>query len=203
MSRPTSEFLQSWQDKTNRIVVFAGVFDPVHKGHVSAAESALFYGNTVVFLPERVPQHKHGATPYTHRLNMLRIATQYNSQFTVLDYPYDNQWIAQTFSWLQESYPNRKFVWLVGSDVAPLISIWQDADKLSEFGVEQIVQMKREGNDEVYVNAVYKTPVTHVVRPRKKHENLSSSWIREDVVHRHTALPDGVWEYIRQNNLYA
>ena len=184
-------------------MVFAGVFDPVHRGHISAAERALLYGNTVVFLPERVPQHKHGTTAYEHRLNMLRIATRYNPQFIVLDYPYDNQWIAQTFTWLNEQYPDRKISWLVGSDVVSLIATWPDSDKLSTFNVTEIIKIKRLVDSDLEIQKVHDTPIALAMRPRKQHESLSSTWIREALEHRHTALPDGVWEYIKENNLYT
>ncbi len=124
------DFLESWENRQKSIIVFAGVFDPVHNGHLSAAKEALHYGSKVVFLPERVPQHKHGTTKYEHRLNMLRIATEDNGDFDVLDYPNDHHWVVETFEWLQKQYPGSKFVWLIGQDVEGNISSWPGIEKL-------------------------------------------------------------------------
>jgi nicotinate-nucleotide adenylyltransferase len=197
-----SNFLESWEEKNRRIVVFAGVFDPVHKGHISAAEQALHFGSKVVFLAERTPQHKHGTTAYEHRLNMLRIATNNNPQFEVVDYPNENHWIAETFLWFKERYPDSTFVWLVGNDVAPLIEKWPDSERLAEFGVKNILAARRAGHTLSLDKTVHETKILHIVRARKKHEKLNSTMIREDIAHNHTALPKAVWEYVQQHKLY-
>ncbi len=197
-----SSFLDSWKKKYEAVIVFAGVFDPVHKGHISAAEAALKkYGSKVVFLPERTPQHKHGTTGYTHRLNMLRIATSDNPQFQVLDYPEDQQMIKETFEWVQDQLPGRSLIWLVGSDVLPLIEQWPNSDKLHDYGVDALVAVQRTTNTDI--RKVHGTDVYVSRRRRKKHEHLSSSFIRENLKQRSSALPDGVYDYIVKNQLYS
>ena len=197
-----SSFYESWRKKEDVVIVFAGVFDPVHKGHISAAEAAMkTVGHTVVFLPERVPQHKHGTTAYIHRLNMLRIATAHDARFTVLDYPEDQQYIVPTFNWLRTLYPDRQFVWLMGADVVPYVASWPDSEKLSELGVQRILAVSRQ--EEPSQQKVHDIYVDRVRRRRHKHEHLSSRFIRDDIATRHTALPDGVFAYIRANELYS
>jgi nicotinate-nucleotide adenylyltransferase len=198
-----SEFLNSWNNMQNSIVVFAGVFDPVHNGHISAAERALHFGSQVLFMPERVPQHKHSATAYKHRLTMLRKATAKNKAFSVIDYPKDHHWIADTFQWLKKKYPNKSFIWMVGSDVAPLMHEWQGIDKLESLGVSRILIVKREGNDIDHFKEIGSTAVTYIHRPIQKHENLSSTAIRADVKRCRKQVNALVYSYIKEHRLYS
>jgi nicotinate-nucleotide adenylyltransferase len=200
-----NEFYDSWQKKRNRVVVFAGVFDPIHIGHLSAAEDALKFGIKIVFVPEKIPQHKHSTTDYKHRIKMLQIATMSQSNMEVLDYPEDHQYIKDTFEWLREKYPNNDFVWLVGSDVVSYIEKWPDSDKLQSYGVVEIlVYIRGQSNINNLPKNVYGVPV-HIRKRSIKminHQNMSSTFVLEDLLHRQSSLPVGVFDYIKKNKLY-
>jgi nicotinate-nucleotide adenylyltransferase len=197
------DFLEGWENRQNSIIVFAGVFDPVHNGHLSAAEKALYYGSQVVFLPERVPQHKHSATAYEYRLNMLRIATEDNDDFVVLDYPNDHHWVVETFEWLKLQYPGKKFVWLIGNDVEEHISAWPGSEKLKELGVELVLVMKRDYKQVVYLEEIHGVPVRHLNRVFQEDEQVNSTQIRLDVEQKRHDIPEKVYDYIKSNNLYS
>lgn len=199
----SDEFLESWENRQNSIVIFAGVFDPVHNGHLSAAKKALHYGDKVVFLPERVPQHKHGTTAYEHRLNMLRNATEDISEFSVLDYPNDHHWVIETFEWLKLQFPGRKFVWLIGSDVEEHIASWPGSDKLASLGVEMIAVISRDYEIKEYLKVVHGVNVQHIHRPMQKDEKVSSTRIRQNVKNAQSDLPSRVYEYIKAHKLYS
>lgn len=198
-----SEFLQSWEQRNNTFVVFAGVFDPVHLGHLSAAQSALHYGEKVLFIPERVPQHKHGTADYINRLNMLRKATSTSPDFEVVDYPQDHHWVVDTFQWLHAQYPHKKFVWLVGSDVAPLMNDWPGVEQLERLGVTSVLVIKRKGNDLDRIEMVGDIPVRHLYRPLGKDEKISSTLIRENVEKHKKYLSKEVYSFIKENKLYS
>ncbi len=198
-----SDFLESWEEKSGRIIVFAGVFDPIHKGHIAIAKEAeKLYGAEVVFLPERVPQHKHGTASYEHRLEMIRVATEEEPDLSVFDYPEDHHWIEDTFTWLTKQVPDRKFAWLVGSDVAGLIKGWPGAERLLELNVNLIVIAKR-------INVPYEIGVgksivgVRTAYVQGKYKHMSSGFIRKDLKHRHTSLPAGVYNYIKKHDLYS
>ncbi len=198
-----NDFLKSWGGRQGSIVVFAGVFDPVHNGHLSAARKALYYGSRVVFLPERVPQHKHGATPYQHRLNMLRIAVKDEPSLEVVDYPANNHWVVETFTWLTEKFPNNSFVWLIGQDVEGGIASWKDIDKLHDIGVKKIVVMGRDHDFSVYLEELHGVDVVHTHRPLRQDYELNSTRIRKDIHHYAEDVPKAVYEYIKENGLYS
>ena len=70
-----------------RIGVFGGTFDPVHLGHLVAAEEAseLLALDEMLFVPAGQPWFKAGepVTDATHRLNMVRLAVESNPRFRV------------------------------------------------------------------------------------------------------------------------
>jgi len=73
--------------RPRRIGLFGGSFDPVHAGHLHAAQAALraFDLDRVVFVPARLPPHKPGRVLASgeDRLAMLRLATAGEPRFLV------------------------------------------------------------------------------------------------------------------------
>lgn len=197
-----NDFLKTWETSHQRVIVLAGVFDPVHKGHIDILKKAVTaYGGLGVLLPERVPQHKHGTTAYEHRLEMLKISVKDVPELSVLDYPEDQHMISEVFDWLGDTFPEKTFGWVVGVDVAEHMFDWPDIEKISALNVDKLIVASRHGKQ-------FKgkpKPVFHGVRIERiksKHNTVTSSFVRMDLIHRHTSLPDGVYDYIKQNNLY-
>ena len=61
-----------------RIGLYGGTFDPIHLGHLRAAETAreAFRLDLVAFLPAAVPPHREApVSPAEDRLAMARLAT--------------------------------------------------------------------------------------------------------------------------------
>lgn len=197
------DFLSEWNEKSGRIIVFAGVFDPVHNGHIAIAQQAeLHHGTEVVFLPERIPQHKHGSVSYEHRLKMLEIATADESDLSVVNYPKKHHYIEEVFTWLSRQFPNRTFAWLVGSDVVDSLVTWPDIHKLRELHVNLIIIASRTkiplsteiGQDIAGVPTVYL---------QSDYTYLNSSYIRADIENRKADIPPAVYEYIQKHKLYS
>ncbi len=194
-----NNFLRGWVKSQKRIVVFAGIFDPVHKGHLQAAKDALPRSSMVLFAPERQPQHKHGATSYEHRLAMLQLATERYGNIGVLDYPEKRHWIEPFFTWVKEQYPEHKITWMIGSDVAEHVNEWPGIDKLKQLGVDQVLVAQRKGmpkNQWLQVQGVY---VSYL---KTRNHHMSSTYIRANIASRHTALPGSVQAYAKQHKLY-
>ncbi|MBI4463389.1 MAG: nicotinate (nicotinamide) nucleotide adenylyltransferase [Acidobacteria bacterium] len=67
------------------IALFGGTFDPLHSGHLSAAQAALksFSLDQVLFVPTSVPPHKRNRplTPFAHRYAMVALACAGTPQF--------------------------------------------------------------------------------------------------------------------------
>jgi len=69
----------------NAVGVMGGTFDPIHLGHLVAAEEARvrFDLDQVIFVPNGVPPHKkdYAVTPAEHRYAMVVLATAANPAF--------------------------------------------------------------------------------------------------------------------------
>jgi nicotinate-nucleotide adenylyltransferase len=71
------------------IAFFGGTFDPIHRGHIAAAESARvrFDLGQVLFVPAQVPPHKQQQTfaSFAHRMAMVALGTQEHMKFLPSD----------------------------------------------------------------------------------------------------------------------
>ncbi|MBR5231306.1 MAG: bis(5'-nucleosyl)-tetraphosphatase (symmetrical) YqeK [Clostridia bacterium] len=116
--------------------ILGGMFDPVHRGHIAAARSALAYGlDRVLLLPCRVPPHRDAPrTEESHRLAMCRLALQgeENMEISSVDLRSGPCYAADTLKLLQKMYPQDEFYWILGADKLEKLSQWRDAAYLFE-----------------------------------------------------------------------
>jgi cytidyltransferase-like protein len=71
----------------NKIGLFSGTFDPVHKGHIEFALKAQNKCDLehIYFMPEESPRRKESVTDLEHRQNMLAVATSEYEALRVLN----------------------------------------------------------------------------------------------------------------------
>ena len=61
-----------------KICIFGGAFDPVHKGHIEIAYSALetYNMDKLIFMVSKEPPHKSNhKVSFNHRFNMVKLVT--------------------------------------------------------------------------------------------------------------------------------
>ena len=95
-----------------RIGIMGGTFDPVHYGHLVAAEQAWYrFGlDKVVFVPTGRPPHKPESqvSDAHHRLRMTVLATQSNEHFEVSSVEVDRPgptYAIDTVRQFRDAYP--------------------------------------------------------------------------------------------------
>lgn len=210
------EFLRSWRPERGRVILFSGVFDPIHKGHLSVARSALEHaGGLVILLPERKPYRtlktdlkrrtKTECSPYVQRLAMLKIAVGKQPDFLVLESPYDHHTIKETLSWMKEQFPKgQNFGLVFGADVAEHFWDWPNVESLHEFGVDLVLFANRKSTGGTLNIEQYIRPITGVKIEilDAENSNISSTQVRQDFKNKLSSLPEGVYDYILENNLY-
>jgi nicotinate-nucleotide adenylyltransferase len=190
-----------------RIGVMGGTFDPVHHGHLSAANEVRhrYALDEVVFLPTGQPWQKaHRAVSAPEdRYLMTVIATASNPSFSVSRLEIDRAgptYTVETLRALRELHADAELFFITGTDALAQILTWRDADEL--FALAHFVGVSRPGYDPVDVAGLPSGSVTHLQVPALA---ISSSDLRERVASGLPVdylVPDGVVQYIRKRNLY-
>lgn len=116
--------------------VFGGTFDPIHLGHLRAAETAreALRLDRVAFVPARVPPHRpEPSSSPLDRFTMVALATAGHSQFVASDVELRREgpsYTVDTLEALLRDHPEDRLVLIVGSDTFPEIETWMNPDRL-------------------------------------------------------------------------
>lgn len=103
---------------SKRIGIFAGSFDPIHKGHLTIALQAIQHANLdfVYFLPEIKPRRKQNITHISHRLVMLQLAVKPYSKIGILEFPDIKFSVAKTLPKLKQRFLGDEIFFIMGAD---------------------------------------------------------------------------------------
>ncbi|MGZ9584968.1 nicotinate-nucleotide adenylyltransferase [Paenibacillus marinisediminis] len=122
-----------------RIGVLGGTFDPIHVGHLVAAESAkeAMHLDQVWFMPTHVPPHKEKKSAVTaeQRVEMVRLAILENESFHLCTWEMEHGGVSytlETVKWLQSEYPEIEWFWIIGGDMVHYLPNWNGIDELME-----------------------------------------------------------------------
>jgi nicotinate-nucleotide adenylyltransferase len=193
---------------TRRIGIYAGVFDPVHSGHISFALQALHEVNLdeVYFLPERKPYRKPGAEHYGHRVAMLRQALQPHSQLALAEVVDRRFTVKQTVQRLRKTFQETELVFLMGADVFAYMPQWDGVERFIERA--QFAVAVRSPEELQAVNATLQfleIPTNFIQIIDTLSPKISSTNMR-NAIRRHTytsGLLASVEKYAKREWLYA
>jgi nicotinate-nucleotide adenylyltransferase len=154
-----------------RIGVFGGSFDPVHYGHLIAAEAAREQASLdrVVFVPAAAPPHKPDrilAAPEA-RLEMLRLAIGGHDDFAVSTVELDRggtSYTVDTLATLAADHPAVRLALLLGPDALGGLDAWREPGRIAELA--EIVPLEREQLDDVAAAAA-STDLATVLGPER------------------------------------
>ena len=123
-----------------RIGVYGGTFDPIHIGHLVAAEEvrAVLRLDRLLFLLAGDPPHKqaNGLTPATHRTRMVETAIADNPLFELSTIDLDRpgpHYTADALAILQQREPNADLWFVMGEDTLLDIPNWHVPERIVEF----------------------------------------------------------------------
>ena len=118
--------------------VLGGTFDPVHLGHLRAAESVRgrpSIWRKFLFIPAATPPHKTDVpvTGADHRYRMLEEALQDESCFRISRIELEREgpsYTIDTLRALRVERPDARYVFIVGSDAFAEIETWKSWEEL-------------------------------------------------------------------------
>lgn len=192
-----------------RIGIMGGTFDPIHSGHLIAAESVRTSQqlDEVWFMPTFVPPHKSNAPEATpdDRMNMVRLAVEDNPFFHPFDYELRKGGVSysiETMTDLYDQYPQHTFSYIIGGDMVQYLPNWVRIEELVH--LVRFIGLHRPG----YTVDLASLPdyIAHVVTMTEMPSfDISSTYIR-DRCHKGLSIrycvPNLVEAYIRERKLY-
>jgi len=193
----------------DRIGIFSGTFDPVHRGHIEACVvslGALSLDNVLIFL-EKKPKRKNGVADFMDRANMLELATLDFPSLRIVDLGTDNVTTGDVLKYLDNHFPAAEYWYIVGSDMLDHIEDWPESKKLLQrFNICVVLR----------TNSEQKKAANRIEKLKKDYKDIkfmtlpsvwspvSSSTIKDELKQGAvmTGLDPAVHEYIRRHQLY-
>ncbi len=124
-------------ERPQRLGIMGGTFDPIHFGHLLAAETArqVFHLQQIIFIPTGNPPHKKQGSSATaeQRWQMTRFAVDGNPYFSTSRMEIEREGFSYSFDTvcaLQEQYPQAELYFIVGADAILELPTWKRVDEL-------------------------------------------------------------------------
>jgi nicotinate-nucleotide adenylyltransferase len=193
-----------------RLGVMGGTFDPVHYGHLVAAEEARaqFGLELVMFVPCREPPHHkdYRVTDAEHRYAMTIAATCANPRFTAsrveLERPPPSYTI-DTMRQLHAQIPAAELFFITGADAVRELLTWREPREL--LALCRLIAVTRPGYDLAGLERDLGDLARAVHPVEGAGVNVSSTHIRERVARGRSIkylTPPAVESYIAKHGLY-
>jgi len=197
-----------------RLGLMGGTFDPIHCGHLAAAEEVrnCFMLDRMIFIPSARPPHKTGKviTDHEHRYTMAVLATVSNPYFDVSRIEIDRpgpSYTVDTLRHFRQVDTSAELFFITGADAILEILGWREPRDLLRlcrfvavsrpgYDLDDISCLEAELGAELVSN-IEILPVTPF--------DISSSDIRQRVAEGRSIrylVPEEVRRYIYRNGLY-
>lgn len=191
--------------------IMGGTFDPIHYGHLVAAEEARvkFKLEKVIFVPVGIPPHKkdYQITGAEHRYTMTVLATSPNSHFHTSRWEVEKTTPSYTVETLKEFnkiYRNHNLYFITGADAIWEILTWHKKEELKKLC--SFIAASRPGYPEDEIHQEVSKNLTDAIYTMKIPAlAISSSDIRQRVREKRPIkylLPTVVEAYIYKHKLY-
>lgn len=202
-------------DRTFRLGIMGGTFDPVHIGHLACAEQVrdAFGLDGVVFMPAGNPWMKKGksVTDAELRYDMVRLAVADNPYFDASRLEIDRvgeTYTVDTLRVLRAHYPeNVELYFISGADAVFSILKWRDSDEIGKLA--RLVVVTRPGyvlNDARRRYMRTHASILHMSSIEVTALSISSTDLREKVKEGRSIrylVPQPVAEFIQHHGLYT
>ncbi|ACA55082.1 nicotinate-nucleotide adenylyltransferase [Clostridium botulinum] len=195
--------------------ILGGTFDPIHNAHINVAYEALerFNLEEVIFIPAGNPPHKIKLkkTPAHIRYEMVKLAIEKETRFSISDFEIKSKDLSYTYRTLKhfkEKEPETNWYFITGEDCLSYLEHWKYIDEIFNIcnfvifsregfkGKEEIIKKKKSmllkyGKEILFMDASILDISSTKIRNRIKEGKEVSFY-----------MPDKVYKFILQNNLY-
>ncbi len=192
-----------------------GTFNPIHYGHLVAAEAArdAFNLDQVIFIPSGEPPHKSGlfVADSEHRYLMTFLAIVSNQRFEISRVEIDRSgpsYTSDTLAYFRALDPDVAWYFITGADAILDIVTWHHPDSI--FSNAELIAASRPGYSLKRIQALKQQLGAERVARIHPLEvpalAISSSQIRERLQHGLSIkylVPEAVEDYIAKNRVYA
>lgn len=193
----------------SRLGIFGGTFDPVHLGHLIAAEEARLFVplDRILFMPSGYPPHrsKPPTAPAVHRARMAALAIQGHPDFALDDREVRagrTVYTVETLEALRSEHGSGCALYLiVGADSLVDLPLWRDPGRILELATVVVIERPGaplEGADPAFLARAVRVPGARVA--------ISSSAIRDRLQAGRPVrylVPEAVRSYIAEHRLYT
>ncbi len=197
-----------------RLGIMGGTFDPIHYGHLVAAESARIELRLdhVLFIPTGIPPHKidRPITDADLRFEMVEMSIRSNKYFMASRMEIEREgptYTSDTLRILHDLFPEQELYFITGSDALRELLTWREPEEIVKLA--KIVGASRPGYDsrDLLAKVNRKFPFTkgRISQLEVPALAISSTDIRVRVQNQKSIrylLPDEVRLFIKTNNLY-
>lgn len=190
-----------------RIGIFGGTFDPIHLGHLAAAQASLedLRLEKVIFVPAGRPPHKcrRRLTGSGHRLAMVRLAIRGNRGFHLSPAEADSRqtsFTANTLKTIGDELGRCRLHLLIGMDQALQLDSWKHPEQI--FSLAEVDVLTRPGYRADGIPRHWRDMVKLVAVPGL---DISSSFVRRMAGAGRSIrylVPGPVADYVRARGLY-
>ena len=196
-----------------RVGILGGTFDPIHFGHLAAAQEVAWTLNLerILFIPthqQPLKQSESSSGP-EHRLAMVRLATASNPLFDVNTVELDRggvSYTVDTLRALRQADASTAYWLILGTDALLDLGRWHRPEEI--LGMAEIAAVHRAGWERATLDAMYaevpsaRGRVQHIPIPGL---DISATDLRgrlQDGRPIRYLVPDAVEAYIREQGLY-
>lgn len=131
-----------------KIAVFGGTFNPIHKGHIKIAKLAIkkLGLDSLYFVPNYQNPFKNKQQSYVsgeHRYNMIKLVLPEKAK--VCEFEINKKGISytiDTIKFFKHRFKNAQLYFIIGSDNLEKLHKWKDIDLICQ--LSQIIVFKRD-----------------------------------------------------------
>ena len=201
-----------------RIGIYGGTFNPIHRGHLTAAAAAAkqLCLDKLLLVPDAIPPHKPlpaGSADAADRLEMVQLCTgelPVSAEVTDLELRRQGaSYSCDTLAALREQYPADELFFLMGSDMFLSFESWRRPEEICRLAT--LAVFSRRTADEAAAFArrkeklekAFPARVTVVMNPEVI--EVSSTQLREELAQGRgrAYLTEPVYGYILRKGLYG